>query len=126
MEDAAGDLAPIIAQHYLNAISALPNEPDVRDLEERAIAQLERAAARARTLGAMSDSANHLLVALDLSKDPATRARLESAVAWALVDSGDRARTIPHAVAAVEAFDALGDPVAAGSGRCGTGRRPSR
>ncbi len=44
MEDTAGDLAPIIAQHYLNAISALPNEPDVRELEERAIAQLERAA----------------------------------------------------------------------------------
>lgn len=114
MDDTVGDLAPIIAQHYLNAISALPNEPDVHELEDRAIAQLERAAARARTLGAMSDSANHLLVALDLSKDPATRARIESAVAWALVDSGERARTIPHAIAAVEAFDAIGDPVAAG------------
>ena len=114
VSDPAGDLAPIIAQHYLSAVQALPNEPDAPELKVRAGAQLERAAARARSLGALSDSANHLLLALGLTEDPGTRARLDTLVAWALVDSGDYERAVPHAVAAVDAFDAAGDPVTAG------------
>ena len=114
IEDAVGDLAPIVAQHYLDAVEALPSEPDVADLENRAIVQLERAAARARSLGALTESAGHLLLALDRAKDAATRARVDAAVAWALADSGDYERTIPHAVAASKAYDGLGDPVSSG------------
>ncbi len=114
MEDSAGDLAPIVAEHYLSAVSALPSEPDVPELQGRAIAHLERAAVRARALGAPSAAVNHLLVALDLAPEPAVRARLDSAIAWAMVDSGDRVRARSHATAAVEAYDALGDVVAAG------------
>jgi class 3 adenylate cyclase/tetratricopeptide (TPR) repeat protein len=113
MDDQVGDLAPIIAQHYLEAIEALPSEPDTPELEALAIAQLERAAKRARSLGALTESAGHLLVALDRAKDPATRARLDSAVAWALHDDGDYDRAIPHARAATEAFDAMPDPLSA-------------
>ena len=112
--DAAGDLAPIIAQHYLNAISAMPTEPDVSDLRTRAREQLERAAARARALGAMSDSAKHLVAALELTDDAEVSAKLESLIAWALVDSGDYQRAIPHATAAARAFDEVGDGVRAG------------
>jgi class 3 adenylate cyclase/tetratricopeptide (TPR) repeat protein len=114
MDDAVGDLAPIIAQHYLNAARALPTEADVPELEQRAIVQLERAASRARALGAVSDAANHLSAALDLAHEQATRARVESALAWALVDSGQRERALEHAATAVRACDDLGDPVAAG------------
>ncbi len=114
ISDPAGDLAPIIAQHYLNALHALPDEPDVADLRARSIAQLERAALRARSLGALSDCASHLLVALDLTDDTPTRARLDSLIAWALADGGEDARTLPHAIRAQEAYDALGNPVAAG------------
>ncbi|HET6654367.1 MAG TPA: adenylate/guanylate cyclase domain-containing protein [Nocardioides sp.] len=113
--DASGDLAPIIAQHYLDAVEALPSEPDVPDLEAHAILHLERAAARARSLGGLTESAGHLLAALERAHDPALRARLESAVAWALVDAGEYAETVPHAVAAVEAFDVLEDAVSAGT-----------
>jgi tetratricopeptide (TPR) repeat protein len=112
--DEAGDLAPIIAQHYLDAIEAMPAESDVADLEARAIAHLERAAQRARSLGAMSESAGHLMVALARASDPAIKARLQSAAAWALADWGESERAIPLAAAAAEAFDALGDPVSAG------------
>ena len=114
VDDPAGELAPIIAQHYLDAVEAMPAEPDVLDLEARAIAHLERAAARARSLGALTESAAHLQLALGRARDAATRARLDKDVAWALSDAGEYERTVPHAVAATEAYDALGDPVAAG------------
>ncbi len=120
--DPAGDLAPIIAQHYLEAVNALPGEPDVAELKTRAIDQLERAAARARSLGALSDSANHLLVALDLAEDPRTSARLNCLVAWALVDTGEYAKGISHAIKAERAFDELGDPVMAGNAAAVHGR----
>ncbi|HET7351490.1 MAG TPA: adenylate/guanylate cyclase domain-containing protein [Marmoricola sp.] len=115
VEDEAGELAPIIAQHYLDAIEAMPSEGDVDELAALAIAQLERAAARARALGAIAESAGHLQAALERAADPHTRARLEAALAWALEDAGQHEPAIPHAVAAVEAFDTLGDPVRAGS-----------
>jgi class 3 adenylate cyclase/tetratricopeptide (TPR) repeat protein len=112
-EDLSGELAPLIAQHYLDAVAAMPDEADVSELEEKAIAHLERAAARARSLGAVRESAGHLLQALDRARDDATRARLDGAVAWALVDAGDYEAALPHAQAAVEAGDLVGDPVAA-------------
>ncbi|MGN6576246.1 MAG: ATP-binding protein [Nocardioides sp.] len=112
-EDLSGELAPLIAQHYLDAVAAMPDEPDVSELEERAIAHLERAATRARALGAVRESAGHLLQALDRARDDATRARLEGAAAWALVDAGDYVAALPHARAAVEAGDLVGDAVAA-------------
>ena len=105
MDDAAGDLAPVIAQHYLSAVNALPSEPDVSELQARAIEQLERAAARARSLGALSESANHLLAALELSLDDTARARVQSGAAWALLDSGEVDQAIPHAVAAAAGYD---------------------
>ncbi len=112
--DPAGDLAPIIAQHYLSAVEALPGEPDVPDLKARARAELERAAVRARSLGAVADSANHLLAALDLADDELNRARLHSLIAWALADAGEDERTREHALRAEEVYDASGDAVAAG------------
>ncbi len=115
VEDEAGELAPIIAQHYLDAIEAMPSEPDVDELAALAITQLERAAARARALGAIPESAGHLQTALERAADPHTRARLEAALAWALEDAGQHEPAIPHAVTAVEAFDVLGDPIRAGS-----------
>ncbi len=114
VHDPSGELAPIIAQHYLDAVAAVPDEPDVPELERRAIAALERAAARARALGALTESAGHLLLALDRASDVPTRARLDLAVAWALADAGDYVRTIPHAVAATQAFEGLDDVVSAG------------
>ncbi len=112
-EGASGELSPIIAQHVLDAVAAMPDEPDVTELEEKAIAHLERAAARARALGAARESADHLLQALERARDEVTRARLDGAAAWALVDAGDYQAALPHAVAAIESCDAMGDPIAA-------------
>ncbi len=114
VDDSTGDLAPIIAQHYLDAVAAMPAEPDVGELEERAIEQLERAAVRSRSLGATTEAAGHLTAALERAKDPATRARLDAAVARALFDAGDFAQALVHAAAAIEAFDSFDEAVSAG------------
>jgi hypothetical protein len=102
-----------VAQHYLSAIEALPSEPDVPELEAHAILHMERSAARARMLGALTESAGHLLSALELAHDEAVRARLESAAAWALADAGQYADAVPHARVATEMYDAMGDPLSA-------------
>ena len=114
VEDAAGEMAPVVAQHYLEAIEAMPGADDVADLRAHASAQLERAAERARALGAPVESAGHLLAALELATSDEDRSRLESAAAWAFVDGGRYEEAIEHAVTATEAFDRLGDPIAAG------------
>jgi len=112
--DGTGEVAAILAQHYLDAIDAMPGDPDVADLASRAIGHLERAARRARSLGSPAEAAGHLLTALEHSADPIARATLESEVAWALVDVGRYDEAIPHAARATEAFDDADDPVAAG------------
>ena len=120
--DNAGDLAPIIAQHYLQAVSAVPDEPDVGELHTLAIQQLERAGVRAGSLGALSDSANHFIHALELTEDIETKARLDSLAAWALVDAGEYQRGISHAIRAEQAFDELGDPVMAAKAAAAHGK----
>ncbi len=124
--DGPGELAPIIAQHYLDAIDAMPSERHVAELKALAITHLEEAAERARGLGAMAEAGAHLLVAIQHTDDPAIRARLQSAAAWAMSDSGDYERAISLAQAATDTFDALGDPVAAGDAAAAHGSALTR
>ncbi|HSV39762.1 MAG TPA: adenylate/guanylate cyclase domain-containing protein [Nocardioidaceae bacterium] len=112
--DAAGDLAPFIAQHYLDAVEAAPSDPDVPTLRGAAIAQLTRAASRARSLGAQHDGAGHLRAALELSLDQSEAARIRLELADALLMAGDYDGVIEQAVAATERFDAEGDELSAG------------
>ncbi len=113
-DEGGGDQPAIVAQHYLDAAGSLPGEPDVPDLENRAIGHLERAADRARALGAMTEAAGHLRGAMELARDGATRARIGSQLAWALVDGGQYDEGAELAAASVETSDAAGDAVSAG------------
>ncbi|HZK35720.1 MAG TPA: hypothetical protein VFC57_02035 [Aeromicrobium sp.] len=115
--DSAGDLAPIIAQHYLDAIEAVPGDPDVEVLKSAAITELRRAATRARSLGSPAEAAGHLSSALMHASDKITQAGLDSELAWALLDAEKYLEAVDHAVRATEVFDELGDPVAAGRAR---------
>ena len=112
--DAAGDLAPFIAQHYLDAVEAAPSDPDVPELKAAAVAQLTRAANRARALGAQHDAAGHLRAALGLSPDASSTARLRLELADVLLMAGDHDAVIEQAAAAAAGFDAEGDDVSAG------------
>ena len=114
-EDAGGELAAVVAKHYLDAAASLPGEPDVPDLERSAIDHLQRAAARARSLGAIVEAAAHLGAALELASDEPTRARIGATLAWALCDLGRYEESIEVAAAAQVAADGVGDALCAGT-----------
>jgi class 3 adenylate cyclase len=113
-EDEHGDeLAPILAQHYLDAIEALPGDPDVPELTAAAVDLLNRAAARARSLGAPVEAAGHLEAALARVADEEQRAVLQLELASALADASRSAEAAGHAAAATQFFDDHGDDVRA-------------
>ena len=112
--DSAPELAAILAQHYRDAIEAVPGDPDVDELKAAAITELQRAATRARALGAPADASGHLASALPYTSDPVVRAGLDVELASALLHAGRYAEAVVHAVRATESFDDLEDPVAAG------------
>jgi class 3 adenylate cyclase/tetratricopeptide (TPR) repeat protein len=112
--DSGADLAPVLAQHYLDAIDSVPGDPDVEELTAQAITQLQKAAARARSLGSHREAAGHLGTAMAHASDDGTRARLDSELAFALIDAGSHAEAAIHAARATELFDAQGDTVDAG------------
>ena len=70
-------IAAVIAQHYLDALDAVPDAPDSADLTSRAITWLRRAAARAGALGSPNEASGHLLTALARVIDPDVRALME-------------------------------------------------
>ena len=55
----ADELSPVIARHYLDAAAAVPDAPDADSLRALARERLLRAAERAGSLGATSESITH-------------------------------------------------------------------
>ncbi|MGH3471789.1 MAG: adenylate/guanylate cyclase domain-containing protein [Nocardioidaceae bacterium] len=111
--EATADQAPVAAQHYLDAISAVPGDPDVADLGLAAARLLSRAAARAQALGAPGEAAGHLSLALERVSEPAERARLLGELARAQCDAGRYDEAAVAGAQSVEAFALLGDDLAA-------------
>ncbi len=82
------ELAPVLAQHYVAAVEAVPDGPDVPELTNRAIDLLRQASTRATSLGSPTEAVGHLGRALDLATDPAARADLQLAQAQACDKAG--------------------------------------
>ncbi|VXB10344.1 adenylate/guanylate cyclase domain-containing protein [Aeromicrobium sp. 9AM] len=110
----AYELAPIIAQHYLDALDAVPGDPDVPELTRAASEHLELAADRAAALGAPREAAGHLRRALARC-EPDHRLAVLGRLAHQLRIAGDHAEAIEHAAEALEGFDASGEIVDAAS-----------
>ncbi|MDT7550055.1 MAG: hypothetical protein QOE84_2449, partial [Actinomycetota bacterium] len=67
--DDAGDLSPVLAQHYLDALDASStDDDDQQDLAAKARALLARAARRAASLGSPAEALRHAETAL--ARDP--------------------------------------------------------
>jgi len=113
-DNSAGEVSPIIAQHLLEALDAVPGEADRDELTVAAVDHLRRAATRASGLGAPAEAAGHLQVALDRCSDQALAAALQSELAEQLDRAGDHEGAIEHATSARDVFDNLGDPLMAG------------
>ncbi len=107
------DVVPVLAQHYLDALAAVPGDEDSEVLRNRAVEQLRRAADRALALGAPGEAAGHLDAAYEQAADPAQRAQIASDLAEAMFHTGRYHEGAEHAQEATQVFDQLGDEVAA-------------
>jgi class 3 adenylate cyclase len=113
--DPTDDLAVVIAQHLLDAAgSASVTDSDVGELTNRALDYLERAASRARAVGAPGDAHRLIETALAHAYDPASVARLHLAAAHAAGDAAHFPDARDHARTATELFDALAEQIQAG------------
>ncbi len=111
---AGGDLAPVLAQHCLDALDAVPGDPDTAEIKGAAIGYLKQAAERARALGSPTEAAGHLNAALTHADADLARAEIECDLALALIDAGSYAEAAPHAAHATVVFDDSGDDLRAG------------
>ena len=113
--DPGGDNAPVIAQHYLDAIEASGEaDPDLAALRARAVEQLDRAAQRARSLGAPRDALRYLETALEQHPDDRTAADLHLAAAWAAERAAAVDAIKSHIGAAMSHFEQAGDRLKVG------------
>ena len=108
LTDRSDELAVIIAQHLLDAVDASSAiDPDVPEIVGRACDFLERAANRARSVGAPAEALRLLESALEHTTEPADRARLQLAAARAANDAADHVAARRHAAESAAAFDHL-------------------
>ena len=91
-------VANVIARHYLDALDALPTDPDAGEIRAQAIAALTRAAERAGRTGAPALAASSYATAAQLSQaDTVGEQQTAAAALWehaagAALNSGDWAR----------------------------------
>jgi len=110
------EVVDVIAQHYLDALAAVPGDPDVGEIREQAVVALTRTAERAARTGAPGRAGRSYAAAagqLDGGDDVRHGAELwEKAAQWSMA-GGDARTTLEHAAAAVERYEQLGDARAA-------------
>jgi class 3 adenylate cyclase/tetratricopeptide (TPR) repeat protein len=115
LPDPSDDLAVVIARHLLDALEAAPSEfTGGAALAARARSYLERAAARARRVGAPGDAQRLLEIALDSAEADHDRARVHLFAAEVAEDAGHRADARAHAQAALTLFELIQDPIGCG------------
>jgi class 3 adenylate cyclase/tetratricopeptide (TPR) repeat protein len=115
LADPGDDLAVVIAQHLLDALEADTSDGAGRTaLTARASTYLERAAVRARRVGATGEAQDLLELAVAHTEEEGDLARLHLAAADVGDDAGHFAAAREHAEQAILLFDRVLDPVGAG------------
>ena len=114
LPDPGDDFAVVIARHLLDAVESAPDHgPDSGVLAARACTYLERAAARARRVGAPGEAQRLLEMALDSMQGEADRARLHLSASEVADDAGHATEAQAHGEAALDLFDRVHDPIGA-------------
>ncbi len=108
--DSGDEIMDVIAQHYLDALSAVPDDPDVPEIRAQAIASLVRAAEAAERAGAPKLAAQSFARSADLCP----RDSLEAAQLWERAGrAAEVCRTfddgLRHFTQARESYAARGD-----------------
>jgi tetratricopeptide (TPR) repeat protein len=132
----AGDgeeVADVIARHYLDALTALPDDPDAVEIRGQAIAALIRAGERATRTGAPAQAAASYATGAELTAhgpadaEDAADGRLDSGSLWeraaeSAVASGDWAVAVENAGHARDRYLDRGQARAAARARAIAGR----
>jgi hypothetical protein len=115
------EIAELIARHYLDALRAEPDDPDVAATREQALSMLVRAAERAQRTGVPSRAAASFADAAELAasrrgagegsagEGPAFAAALWERAAGADFVAGEHDHSVEHAEAARRRYLELGD-----------------
>jgi class 3 adenylate cyclase/predicted ATPase len=125
--DDGEEMADVIARHYLDALNAIPDDPDVTDIRSQAIGALIRAGERAERTGASARAAASYATAAELSTadqdggEPAAGALWERA-AEAAIANGDFAAAVDDAGRARADYRRHGQDRAAARARVIAGR----
>jgi class 3 adenylate cyclase/tetratricopeptide (TPR) repeat protein len=113
------EIMDVVARHYLDALAAVPDDPDVADIRDQAVSALVRAGERATRAGAPAGaSASYAAAAELIEQTPEHGQEVAAAELWercATADliRGDYAATERHAERARGLFQASGHARAA-------------
>ncbi|MGH8969397.1 MAG: ATP-binding protein [Actinomycetes bacterium] len=111
------EVADVVARHYLDALAAVPDDNDIDELREMALAALVRGAERAARTGAPDRAARSFAEAAVLVEATGVDARRAAALferaAASEFDSGSASRVVELAGATVTRYVAFGDERAA-------------
>jgi len=122
------EVSDVIARHYLDALTAVPDDPDADEIRGQAIITLIRAAERAERTGAPARAATSYATAAELMPpDTPDGGHPSAGVLWeraarAAVTNGDWAATVEHAERAREYHLARGQGRAAARAQATAGR----
>ncbi|MDX6366261.1 MAG: hypothetical protein QOK30_1337 [Nocardioidaceae bacterium] len=104
------EVSEVIAAHLLSALDALPDDPDIASIRERAVAMLSRAADRALRTGAplaaaaAYDKAAHLLSTIGTDEAEQEAAVIQEHAGMAAGAGGDTHRALAYLRAGREVF----------------------
>jgi class 3 adenylate cyclase/tetratricopeptide (TPR) repeat protein len=116
----AGDgeeVIDVVARHYLDALTAVPNDPDLSQIRDQALEALNRAGERSLRVGAPGSAANSFITASELVLDRLTSARLAARAADSALSASQFADAIDYARRTNETYLELGDVRAAARAR---------
>jgi tetratricopeptide (TPR) repeat protein len=106
------EVVDVIAQHYLDALAAVPGDPDEGEIREQAVVALTRTAERAARTGAPGRAGRSYASAAllrDGDDDVRRAADLWDKAAQSSMAGGDARTTLDHAATAIDRYQQLGD-----------------
>ena len=112
------EVADVIASHYLDALNAIPGDPDTSEIRDNAVAALTQAAGRAERAGAPLRAATNYATAARLTEEGSTHGRPAAAALWenaarSAVTAADFAVAVEQADRARDLYLQCGDSRAA-------------
>jgi len=104
-----GEIAEVLASHYLDAYAAAPDADDAAAVKAKARHTLVRAGERADALGAAGEAQRYLEQAAELADEAGERGELLERAGWHAQYAGDRHTAERLLLASVADFESVGD-----------------